>query len=90
MTESEKLNILHRYNDYLALISLGHSYSLPSKVTKRHLLELLEGYGDDEALHLAQIETPTGTPRPVIVRPAEIKRDQPEWLCLCENEEVQA
>lgn len=86
MTETTPLTILHRYNDYTALISLGHSYTLPSKITKRHLQELLAGYGDDELLHLAQIETPTGQPRPVIVRPAEIKRDRPEWLCLCENE----
>ena len=45
------------------------------------------GYDDDEVLNLAQIETPAGMPRPVIVRPADLSADRPEWLCLCANEE---
>lgn len=84
---TEKLNVLHRYSEHKALITLGHSYSIPSRVTKRNLLDLVAGYDDDEVLNLAQIETPAGMPRPVIVRPADLPADRPEWLCLCENEE---
>jgi len=84
---TEKLNVLHRYSEHKALITLGHSYSIPSRVTKKHLLDLIAGYDDDEVLNLAQIETPAGMPRPVIVRPADLSADRPEWLCLCANEE---
>jgi len=85
----EKLNILHRYSDHIALISLGHSYSVPSRITKKHLVDLLAGVGDDELIDIAQIETQDGLPRPIIVRLVGVKNDGPEWLCLCENE-VQA
>lgn len=83
----EKLNILHRYSDHIALISLGHSYSVPSRITKKHLVDLLAGFGDDELIDIAQIETQDGVPRPVIARVAGVKTDGPEWLCLCEDKQ---
>ena len=85
MIESETLKIVKRYNNHSALISLGSSYSIPSKVTPRHIRELLEGYGDDEILNLSQLEVSEG-PRPVLLWPVINHTEEPLKKLLCENE----
>lgn len=80
---TEKLKIIERYNEHAALIKLGHSYSVPSRVTKRHLLELLTGFGDDEVLNIAQIDSIDGV-RPLIIKATN--NPEPTWRCICMNE----
>jgi len=81
----EKLKIIRRYSDHAALIRLGHSYTIPSKVTKRELIKLLDGFGDDEILNVAQIESVEGV-RPLIIK--SVNNPEPDWKCLCINEMV--
>ena len=80
-TETTPINILHRYTDYSALITLGHGYTCPTRATKKHLIELLETFEDDEELYISQIDVPE---RPLIIKP--VGCEEPAWMCLCENE----
>jgi hypothetical protein len=77
---TEKLKIIERYNEHAALIKLGHSYTCPSKATKRQLLDLLKGYSDDELLNISQIDGVPGL-RPLLIKSAS--EPEPEWKCLC-------
>ncbi len=79
----EKLKIIERYNDNAALIKLGHSYSVPSKATKRQIMDLLVGFGDDELLNIAQIDSINGV-RPLIIKASN--NQEPIWKCLCIGE----
>ena len=80
-TETKPLNILHRYSDNIAMISLGHGYTCPSKATKKHMLELLQEFEDDEVLNIAQIETDS---RPLVVWPVGL--EEPHKLCYLEGD----
>ena len=82
---TEKLKIIERYNEHAALIKLGHSYTCPSKVTKRQLLDLLREYSDDEILNISQIDGVPGL-RPLLIK--SINEPEPEWKCLCPGESV--
>ena len=77
---TEKLKIIERYNEHAALIKLGHSYTCPSKVTKRQLLDLIREYSDDEILNISQIDGVPGL-RPLLIK--SINEPEPEWKCLC-------
>ena len=79
----EKLHILHRYSEHQALISLGHSYTIPSRITKREMIELLDEFGDDEVLNLAQGEF---SGRPILIRPANYRQENPEWIAYMRDE----
>ena len=76
---TEKLKIIERYNEHAALIKLGHSYTCPSKATKRQLLDLLKGYSDDELLNSSQIDGVPGL-RPLLIKSAS--EPEPEWKCI--------
>ncbi|WP_146199730.1 hypothetical protein ACKUB1_13740 [Methanospirillum stamsii] len=80
MVQLIPLIILERFTDYLARITLGYGYSVPSKVRKAHLQELLDKIDSDE-IYVSQIET---SGWPLVVRP--VSTTSPEWFCLCENE----
>lgn len=80
MAQLIPLTILERFTDYLAKITLGYGYSVPSKVKKQHLQELLDKINSDE-IYVSQIET---TGWPLVIKP--VSTNAPEWLCLCENE----
>lgn len=77
---TEKLKIIERYNDNAALIKLGHSYTCPSKATKRQIIDLLKEYSDDELLNISQIDGVPGL-RPLLIK--SVNEPEPEWKCLC-------
>ena len=80
---TEKLKIIERYNEHAALIKLGHSYTCPSKATKRQIIDLLKEYSDDEVLNISQIEGVPGL-RPLLIK--SVNEPEPTWKCICMNE----
>lgn len=73
--------ILHQYNDYMALVEIGGGYDIPARIEKSKLLKLLDELPGGD-IYVSMVPHVSG--KCVIVKPAALQ--EPHWWLLCPKE----